>query len=238
MAQMTVPQCKVCKSKNRAVIEKLYVQGLSPEKILNYLQSLDDEENKLIVESEKLTVSGIKRHLTRHFDQVEASIIQEIDSQKKIIDAREKYSEGRANTINKVNVISLQIDTTLAKIESLDTIYAPNDKTGHQLYIQYMKLVKDLIESLAKLTGELKQEGTIDVNFFGTEITKFAEMVLIAIRRVDRELMMDGKLENMFATQFAKMWQDYLTLQTKKINGEVDLDYGNYNINTFNETDL
>lgn len=238
MAQITIGQCKVCNSKHRLIIEKLHTQGVSAQQIYNYLHSLQDDESKEIVEKEALTVSGIRRHLVKHFDSVEADLIQEADTQRKIIDARQRYSEGKAATINKVNVISSQIDITLAKIESLDHIYKPNDKTGHQLYIQYMKLVKDLIESLAKLTGELKQEGTIDVNFFGTEITKFAEMVLLAIRRVDRQLQLNGQLETLFSEQFCTLWENYLTLQTKKINGEVDIDYGNYDINTFNETDL
>ena len=238
MAQIKVSQCKVCKSKYRHTIEMLYTKGMSPEKIYDYLHSFKDPESIQNVEEEKLTPSGIRRHLTNHFDVVESALITNADVEQKIISAREKYNEGKADTINKVNLISLQIDTALAKMESIDTFFSPNDKTGHELYIKYMTTILKLTESLAKLTGELKQEGTIDINFFGTEITKFAELVLLAIRRVDRELMLEGKLEDMFGEQFRKLWEDYLTLQTKKINGEVDLNYGNYNINTFNETDL
>ena len=238
MSQIKVSQCKVCNSKFRSTIEMLYSKNMSPNKIYEYLHSFKDPESIEIVEQEKLTPSGIKRHLMNHFDLVDASLIQDADVQQKIVSAREKYSEGRSTTINKVNVISLQIDTALAKMESIDTLFPPTDKTGHELYLKYMDAIRKLTESLAKLTGELKQEGTIDVNFFGTEITKFAEIVLLSIRRVDRELMLDGKLESMFAQQFSSLWEDYLTLQSKKINGEVDLDYGNYNINTFNEIDM
>ena len=100
-----------------------------------------------------------------------------------------------------------------------------------------MNTIKGLVETLGKLTGDLKQEGTIDINFFSNEITKFAEIVILTIRQVDKNLELGGKLELLFSQEFQKQWNDYIDVQQKKINKEIPLDYGDneFNVNTFND---
>ena len=42
MASKYVAQCKVCNSKFKSIIENLHTQGMSPNKIYDYLQALKD----------------------------------------------------------------------------------------------------------------------------------------------------------------------------------------------------
>ena len=100
-----------------------------------------------------------------------------------------------------------------------------------------MNTVKGLIESLAKLTGDLKQEGTIDINFFNDEISLFADIVLRTIREIDFNLGLNGTLEEAFSTEFEKQWLSYTERRNKIASGELKPSEGNLqkNVNTFNE---
>lgn len=230
-----VGQCKVCNSKMRSLIEQLHVKGFNPQKIYDYLHSLTDEKEKEIVEIENIKPSAIRRHLDRHFSEQENNIIQVTSTQQKITKARNSYEQGKDIMVNKVNAVSLQIDTALANIESLDNM--SNDKVKHELTIKYMNTIRGLIETLSKLTGDLKEEGTIDINFFGNEITKFAEIIILTIRQVDKSLNLNGELELEFSKEFKKQWDNYISVQQKKINKELPINYGDneFNVNTFNE---
>lgn len=230
-----VGQCKVCKSKMRSLIEALYVKGFSPQKIYDYLQSLSNEDEKEIVQIENIKPSAIRRHMSNHYDQQDVAIIKNTSTQKRIEKARTAYQQGQEIMVDKVNAISMQIDIALAKMESLDSI--SNITMGHKLTIQYMNTIKGLIETLNKLTGDLKQEGTIDISFFNNEITKFAEIIVLTIRQIDTMLQLDGKLEQIFSEEFQKQWNNYIDIQQRKINRELPLDYGDneFNVNTFND---
>ena len=230
-----VGQCKVCNNKMRTLIESLHVKGFNPQKIFDYLHSLTDENEIEIVKMENIKPSAIRRHMANHFDQQENKIIETTVTQKRIEKARTAYQQGQEIMVNKVNAISMQIDIALAKMETLDNM--SNESLGHKLTIQYMNTIKGLVETLGKLTGDLKQEGTIDINFFSNEITKFAEIVILTIRQVDKNLDLGGKLELLFSQEFQKQWNDYIDVQQKKINKEIPLDYGDneFNVNTFND---
>lgn len=229
-------KCKVCNSHFRNTIETLSVKGWNSQKIYDYLQSLVSPEEVEIVKQENIKPSNITKHIQNHFDSLDNDTILYSDIQAKIDRTREKYSKKETIAVDKVNAVAMQIDIALNKMQALDEY--GNEKVGHELTLKYMTTIKSLIETLAKLTGDLKQEGTIDINFFGTEITKFAELVILCIRRIDRKLEMQGALENLFAEEFGKQYTNYLDLQNKKINHEIDINEGNYQLNTFNETDL
>lgn len=231
-----VSQCKVCNSKFRTVIETLHTKGMSPQKIYDYLQSLTKPEEKEIVLQENIKPSAIRRHMDRHFNIKDGVTIKSAETKQKIEESREAYKQGVQIVIDKVNSISFMIETAMTKMEQIDEIGSPIKE--HQLTIQYMNTIKGLVESLAKLTGDLKQEGTIDVNFFSMEITKFAEIVLTSVRSVDQQLGLNHQLEYAFAGEFKKQWDDYILMQQGKINGQIPLDEGNkqFNVNTFNET--
>lgn len=230
-----VGQCKVCNSKMRSLIESLHMKGFNPQKIYNYLQSLSDPQEREIVEIEDITPSSIRRHIDRHFSERDNKVIESATYQQKVTKARTNYEQGKDIMVNKVNAVSLQIDTALANMESLDNM--SNDKVKHELTIKYMNTIKGLIETLSKLTGDLKQEGTIDINFFSNEITKFAEIVILTIRSADKQLGLNGELENIFSQEFKKQWNNYIDIQNRKLNKEIPLDYGDneFNVNTFND---
>jgi hypothetical protein len=137
--------------------------------------------------------------------------------------------------IDSVGTISHMIDLALINMEDLDNM--PEGRQRHQLTINYMNQVKSLVESFAKLTGELKQEGTIDINFFSNQITEFANIVLSTVRELDRQMGLDNKLEYSFASEFKKQWDNYQSIQQKMINGELPLEHGEKerNVNSFNE---
>lgn len=236
MPVVKIPQCKVCNSKFRNIIENLHVKGMSPEKIHEYLQSLSNQEEKIIVEQEDIKPSAIRRHMQRHFNIKDETNLQITETKNKIIESRNAYNQGIQIAIDKVNAVSYMIESAMIKMEQVEELGMPKEE--HKLTIQYMNSIKGLIETLAKLTGDLKQEGTIDVNFFSTEITKFADIVLSTIRKIDEQLNLDHKIEYAFAQEFSIQWKAYEELQQAKINGLVDINEGNkmLNVNTFNET--
>ena len=236
MAAIKFGNCKVCNSYYRNIIETLSVKGFDPQKIYEYLQSLTDPEDIERVKAEGIKPSHIRKHIQSHFDSIDNASIIYSEIQQKIDKTREKYNRKETIVVDKVNLIAMEIDTLLIKMKGLDEY--GNEKIGHELTLKYMSTIKSLVETLAKLTGDLKQEGTIDINFFGTEITKFSELIILCIRRIDRQLEMQGTLENLFAEEFKKQYTNYLNLQNKKINRQIDINEGNYSINTFNETDL
>jgi hypothetical protein len=218
---ITISQCKVCNSKFRNVIEELSTKNMSPEKIYAYLQSLTDPEQQMLIVKENINPSSIRRHLKSHFKQDEVANVKLAETHSKIEYNRNLYKEGKEITVDKINSLNYMIEDAVTRIEEIEVdISIPNSKK-YQLINQYMLTAKTLIESLAKLTGELKQEGTIDINFFSTEITSFANIVLECITELDNQLNLNGKVVNEFAGIFQKKWTDYKTLQTAVINGEV-----------------
>ena len=130
--------------------------------------------------------------------------------------------EGIAIAIDKINAMSHMIDTTLLKIEEIESDSTLNNKMKYTLTNQYINTTKGLIESLSKLTGDLKDESTIDTQFFINEINNFGDIVLSAIRSTDKILGL-----NMGA-------DDYLTKPLAQINGEIQKTKENL-MNTFND---
>jgi hypothetical protein len=230
-----IKTCKVCNSKFRNVIEDLHVQGMNPQKIYDYLQSLTDPAEQILVAQEDIKPSSIRRHLDNHFDVQDGAKIKLVDTQKRVDQSRDSYNKGVKILIDKVNAVSHLIETAMIRIEEVESL--PSSKEKHTFTINYMNTVKGLIDQLAKLTGDLKQEGTIDINFFSNEISRFAEIVLLTIRSIDKQLGMDNKLEYAFAIEFKKQWEMYVTRQNKILNGEMLPNDGERerNVNTFNE---
>ena len=227
--------CKTCNSQFRNTIENLHVQGMSPENIFKYLQGLESPSDKAIVQKEDLKSSSIRRHMTKHFDVKDGVIIKVAESESRIEQSRSIYQQGVAIVIDKINTISHLIEVNMAKLEKVENDFH-GQKAEHTFTVQYTNAVKGLIETLAKLTGDLKQEGNIDVNFFNNEITIFAEIVLSTIRKIDKELNLNGTLEVVFAQEFKNQWDAYRLRQQRIMNGDLSPTEGqkDMHINTFN----
>lgn len=232
-----IRQCKVCNSKFRNVIEDLHNRGMSPEKIFDYLQNLTDPLEKSIVQSEDIKPSAIRRHMQNHFNPKDEAIRQIAETKSRIEKSRDDYKKGVQTIINNVGTLSHMVELALIRMEEVDTL--PKEKDKHSLTISYMSQIRGLIESLAKLTGDLKQEGTIDINFFSNEIQIFAEIVLQVIRQIDIDLGMDHKLEYAFAAEFKKQWDSYQLRQARILDGDLPPDDGwkQRSVNTFNDSD-
>ena len=230
-----VKNCKVCNSKFRNTIENLYIQKMSPESIYKYLQNLENPPDKAIVQSEDINPSSIRRHIARHFDVKDGIVIKVVETEAKIEQSRSVYQQGVSIMVDKVNTVSHMIEVAMANIEDVE-VNSRDHKTKHGLIIQYMNTVKGLVESLAKLTGDLKQEGNIDVNFFNNEITIFAEIVLATMNKIDSELELNGALEALFTKEFKSQWDAYKMRQQRILNGDLSPTEGqkNMSINTFN----
>lgn len=236
MSVMYEKRCKVCNSQFRNMIEQLHINGLSPEKIFEYLQNLTDPNEQALVSSEQIKPSSIRRHLDRHFSVEEGAKIKIAETKNKLEKSRSSFEAGVQATIDKVSHLSHLIEVAMINIQEVEST-AGNQKTKHGQIIQYMNTVKSLIESLAKLTGDLKQEGTIDINFFNDEITIFADIVMRAIRSIDVQLGLNGELEGAFGAEFEKQWVTYQDRRDRIINGEIKVGEGDKmrNVNTFNE---
>ena len=236
MANQTtyVAQCKVCNSYFKSRIENLSMQGFNPQQIYDYLQNIQDSNEKAIVQRENINPSAIRRHIDRHFtgDTMEKTKIVEV--QDKIHQSRRNLQEGIAIAIDKINAMSHMIDTTLLKIEEIESDSTLNNKTKYTLTNQYINTTKGLIESLSKLTGDLKDESTIDTQFFINEINNFGDIVLSAIRSADKILGLNGELEITFAAEFQNAYQDYKIKQIAQINGEIQKSKENL-MKTFND---
>ena len=72
-----------------------------------------------------------------------------------------------------------------------------------------MATIKGLVEEFAKLTGELKTEGTIDINFFSNQITEFANIIMTTIHKLDEQMGLNHQLEYNFGREFKKQWDLY-----------------------------
>lgn len=234
MPAIYVKTCKVCNSFFRNRIEKLSIDNMNPQKIYDYLQSIQDPNEKAIVQKEDIKPSSIRRHLDNHFQKDEAVKVKLAETHSRIESSREMLHNGTSITIDKINSLCHMIDLSLIKIEEVESDITINNKSKYQLTVQLMNTTKSLIESLAKLTGELKQEGTIDINFFSTEISVFVDIVLASIRSTDKTLNMGGQLESQFSVEFQERWKDYKNKQVAIINGEEKPRQQNL-VNTFND---
>lgn len=236
MSVLYEKRCKVCNSQFRNLIEELHIGGLSPEKIAEYLNNLSDPQQKLVVQSEDIRPSSIRRHIDRHFSVEEGAKIKLAETKNRLDKSRSAFEAGVQATIDKVGHLSHLIEVAMINIQEVETTAATN-KNKHSQIISYMNTVKGLIESLAKLTGDLKQEGTIDINFFNDEITIFADIVLRTVRSIDSQLGLDGQLETAFSNEFESQWSTYQERREKIVSGELKVGEGDKmrNVNTFNE---
>lgn len=227
-------QCKVCNSVFRNRIEELSLQGFNPQKIFTYLQAIQDPGEQKIVEKEQIKPSAIRRHLDNHFQKEEAVKVKLAETHSRIETSREMLQNGVSIAVDKINSLCHMVDVAMIKMEEVESDVTINNKLKYQLTVQFMNTAKGLIESLAKLTGELKQEGTIDINFFTTEISVFVDIVLATIRSVDKQMGLKGELETKFSLEFQERWKDYRQKQTAILNGESKPRVQNL-VNTFND---
>lgn len=222
-----IKQCKVCNSDFRNLIEQLHLNDLSAEKIYEYLQNLSSAKDRAKIQEEDIRPSSIRRHLQNHFNSEDGSKVKLAETKARIEQSRNLLNQGVQITIDKINSLNHLIDMSLIKLEEVEHIQSDSKK--HQYTIQYMNTIKGLIESLSKLTGDLKQDGAIDINFFNNEISGFAEIVLQTIRIVDKQLNLNGQLEVLFAKEFAKLWQNMQERQSRFIDGEITSNQNNQN---------
>lgn len=213
-------RCKCCNSAFKDRIHNLSLQGLNPQQIYNYLQNLQDPNEKLIVQKEDIKPSSIRRHIDNHFDRQEISQIHEAEVEDRLEKSRKSLQDGTSIIIDKVNSLSHLIDISLIKMEKLETDATVKNKDKYTISVQYANSIKGLIESLSKLTGELSNESIIDVNFFTTEIAAFADIVIASIRTVDKQLGLEGKLEKVFAEEFRNNYTAYKQQQNQIMNGD------------------
>jgi hypothetical protein len=232
---ITEPQCKVCNSRHRGIIEELASQKFSPDKIYRYLLSLRDPKDVKIVQQEDIKPSSIRRHLQRHWDKKEEQQAATAAVNAKVKRARDEYERGVKITIDKTNALSFAIERVLAGIEEVETL-EPVQK--HKLTAAYMTQLGQLIDKLNKISDGQKQEGVIDTNFFRTEINTFAEIVLATIRQLDEQLGMDLRLEVMFTEAFKKQWELYQQRQDLIFAGQLPPNDGEKerNLNRFNDS--
>lgn len=232
---MYVKQCKVCNSHHKGLIEELLVQKMSPEKIHEHLLALKDPMDRKIVVEEKINPSSIRRHSQRHFDQKEDQVIQHATIKSKTKKSRENFESGVKISVDKVNTVSHAIEIALIRMEEVETL---SDSKKHQYTIGYLGQIKSLIDELSKITGEMKQEGTIDANFFRTEINTFAEIVLYTIRALDIQYDMGFELETAFSTEFKKQMSLYRKREDLIFSGQLSPNDGEKerNANNFNDS--
>lgn len=216
-------RCKCCNSAFKERIHSLALQGFNPQQIYNYLQNITDQNERLIVQREDIKPSSIRRHLDNHFDRSAEEKIKTAEVEDRLEISRNNLQSGIQITIDKVNSISHLIDSSLIKMEKLDKDANIKGKDKYSLSIQYANSIKGLIESLNKLTSEMGEEATLDANFFNTEISIFADIVLATIRSCDNILGLEGQLEQIFAQEFRVQYGQYHAQQVQQINGEVPL---------------
>lgn len=220
-------------SKHKGIIEALAVKKMSPEKIYEYLQSMTDPVDKKIVRQENIKPSSIRRHLQRHFDEKEDILVQDANVKSKIKSSRKKYKDGVKINIDKANTLSHMIELALARMEEVETL---SDAKKHQYTIGYMGQIKGLIDELDKVSGAIKEEGTIDSNFYREEIDTFAKIVLSTIRALDVQFKMNFQLELAFTEEFKKQMQLFKSREDLIFAGELSpADNNEKNINTFND---
>ena len=228
-------RCKVCNSHFRDVIENLCNEGLNPRQIFEYLNSLNDATEKQIFEKEGLKEATIRRHLERHYDIKLGTKIRMAHAKARVQKSRDNFRTGVAMRVDSISTISHLIDLALINIEELDSF--PDGRQRHQLTINYMGQIKSLIDEFSKLTGELKQEGTIDVNFFSAQVNEFAQIVMATISKMDERFNLNSQLIYEFGTEFTKQFKQYKDIQRKILSGELPPNYGEKErtINTFND---
>ena len=234
MPTITEPQCKVCNSKHRGLIEELAAKKFSPDKIYRYLLGLKSPQDVKIVREEDIKPSSIRRHLQRHWDAKEELAAEEASVRSKVKRNRSNFERGVKINIDKANALSYAIERALVGLEEVEAL-PPMQK--HKLTTAYMTQIGSLIEKLNKLSGEQKQEGVIDSNFFRTEINTFAEIVLATIRELDVQLNMNFQLEVLFTQAFKKQWTLYQQRQELIFTGKLPPNDGEKerNLNKFND---
>ena len=213
-------RCKVCNSAFKSRIESLALQGMNPQQIYEYLQSIQDPNEKLIVQRENIAPSSIRRHLDNHFDRSEIGRIHDAEVDDKLKKSRKSLQDGTLIVIDKINSLSHLIDASLIKMEKLDSDSTIKNKDKYTISVQYANTIKGLIESLSKLTDSIQNDSIIDVNFFTTEISEFADIVIASIREVDKQLNLNGELEYLFGEEFQKRYTTYRKTQVAIMNGE------------------
>lgn len=231
---VTIKQCKVCMSKHREIIESLAIKKFSPEKIYEYLQSMQDPKDVKIVQEENIKPSSIRRHLQKHFDAKDDLLAQEANVQSKIKKSRKDYAEGRKINIDKANTIAHLIEVALARLEETEVL---SDAKKHQYTIGYMGQIKGLVDELDKVSGAIKEEGNIDAKFYQTQIDTFAKIVLSTIRALDQQFEMNYQLEIAFVDEFKKQYQAFRQRENMIFAGQLSPKDGENerNINTFND---
>lgn len=231
----TIVQCKVCMSKHRAIIEELACKKMSPEKIYDILQGLTDPRDVRIVRTENIKPSSIRRHLQKHFDEQDDALTRDASVKSKIRQARQDFNDGKKIAIDSVNLISHMIELALNRLDEVELL---TDSKKHQYTVQYMGKIKELVDELTKVSGSIKQEGTIDSNFFRTEINTFAEIVLATIRALDMQYDMNFELETAFTVEFKKQMTLYRQRQDLIFDGKLPPSDGERerNINKFNDS--
>lgn len=229
--------CKICNSYFKNAIEEMYNRGLNAKQIYEALFLSQNSQELQILQQEAFTEAHIKRHLEKHYNEKASTYIRSTTNKAKLKKAREDYKKGQQIKIDTIQTISHLIDVALIKMESLDDF--PDGRQAHQLTINYMSIIKNLIDEFSKLTGELKVENTIDINFWNVQITEFANIVIKTIRKMDDKFKLNNALAYEFGKEFQIQWTEYKNIQKQIFNGELPINYGEKerSINTFNMDD-
>ena len=228
-------KCKVCNSAFKDIIEEMLAKDLNPRQILDAMSTISDPEQKRLWEKEDIKEANIRIHGQRHFSIKTGVAVKTAELKDRLQQSKKAFKDGVKIKVDAINTIAHLIDTALIRLDQVDQAIG-DERQKHQLTINYFATIKNLIDEFNKLSGDIKSEENIDIEFFQREIASFANIVMALIRKYDDQFELKGKLAIAFAEDFQAAWQVYKDKQNDVIDGRVSIAEHKIqtNINTFN----
>lgn len=116
-----------------------------------------------------------------------------------------------------IDILVFKVNKKLGMLENLDKIWGNIDLRKESLYHKYISLAKDLVETKAKLSGEISSDSNIVVNIMNSKLSEFNRIVYEAVKEVCPEKLI--QFQEVYKRKYMEMKSNEVEDNTsKKVN--------------------
>ena len=198
----------------REEIDGLILAGKANKEVRDYIEN----NNKEFLVSIP-TIKAYRNLLTRGTTKIVPMKDQMAQEEKDLLDIQQEQAKLDSSYIQDkgayIDILILKVNRKLCIFDELDRIWKQLDLKKERVYQAYISSARELVETKARLSGEVSSDTNIMVNITQDKIDKFNKIVHETLKEICPEKLM--QFQEVFKKKWLEMKDEALGF-AKKIN--------------------
>lgn len=200
--------------KLREDIDKLILEGQGISVVRDYIKN-NAKDQKVSVP----TIRAYRDMILKGTSQIVATDQDIIGMERELADIQKEQEMLESSYISDksayIDALSFKVSKKLAMFERLDMTHHNLDLKKERVYQTYINIARELVETKAKLSGEISSDNNLVVTIVQNRMDGFNKLVLETLKEVCPDKII--QFQDVFKKKFGEMKDDILNF-AKKVN--------------------